>query len=101
MRSKEIVTIGDMTYKLIKVEPNSLIGKEYPELYKQLVQEGMKGYWIVGLIFMWAGSMTIELPIYGNSERYVIKWFRETKDKAIALEARQMLHPDHRPVIRK
>lgn len=101
LKSKGIVTIGHLTFKVLRVEPNSIIETEYPELYKQLLQEGRKGHYIVGMISTWRGYANIELPIYGNSEKYVTKWFYETQDKAIQQQARELLSPGVRPFIRK
>lgn len=55
-----------------------------PAFKRQLEDEGKYNSWIGFITFEKQPPYTVQmLPIYGNSQKYVTKWFTNTADEAI------------------
>lgn len=58
-----------------------------PKLKQQLEEEGKYNWWIGFLVSKVEQPYTVQLlPIYGDSKKYVTKWFTKTAEEAIEID---------------
>lgn len=58
-----------------------------PKLKQQLEEEGKYNWWIGFLTSKVEQPYTVQLlPIYGDSKKYVTKWFAKTAEEAIEID---------------
>lgn len=82
INSKGYVKIGSLYYRLIQVNSDTV--KESDSLLAQLESEGKLNYYIVVPTRTPKAKINKEiLPVYGNPDKYVTRWFCETQESAI------------------
>lgn len=82
--NNQVVQLNDTYFSMIVLANEENFAENCSDLLKQLEQEGKYNTWIHVVVPDPTQKVSIEyIPVFGNPEKWVTKWFFSNKDEAI------------------